>query len=167
MESTAVTSRTLSERERETILDLLRTVVQKKIAPRADQHDREGPFPMDNFQGLHRAGLLGLAIPTEYGGLGGGMGGDPLVFYLSVYEIAKACGSTALSWGHHGYIAGLVNPLGTPEQQQRYFGRVIRDGALFASIGTEPRVRHQRPEILLHQLPGCCTFLTVGSHEGR
>lgn len=132
-------SHAMSERERESMLDLLRAIVQKKIAPRADQHDHEGSFPVDNFQDLHRAGLLGLTIPKEYGGLGGGMGGDHLVFYLSVYEIAKACGSTALSWGHHSYIAGLVNQLGTAEQKQRYFGQVIRDGALFASIGTEPR----------------------------
>jgi len=71
MENAAVTNRTMSEREREAILDLLRTIVKKKVVPRADQHDREGSFPVDNFQDLHRAELSGLTIPKEYGGLGG------------------------------------------------------------------------------------------------
>jgi alkylation response protein AidB-like acyl-CoA dehydrogenase len=128
----------MSTDEREQILQRVRTIAQEKIAPRADQHDREGSFPSDNFADLHRAGILAMPIPKKFGGLGGGIRGDHLLFYLTTYELAKACGSTALIFGHHTYVGGLVNELGTDEQKHRYFDRVLKQGALFASIGSEP-----------------------------
>ncbi|HVA82533.1 MAG TPA: acyl-CoA dehydrogenase family protein [Candidatus Binataceae bacterium] len=128
----------MTENERADIAERARVVAQEKLAPRADKHDREGSFPSENFADLHRAGLLGLPIPARYGGLGGGIGGDHRAFYPVVHEIARACGSTALIYGHHAYVAGLAAQLGSEKQQQRYFGRVLKDGALFASIGSEP-----------------------------
>ncbi|MDO8434295.1 MAG: acyl-CoA dehydrogenase family protein [Candidatus Binatus sp.] len=128
----------MTENEREDIVQRARTVAVEKLAPRADTHDREGSFPTENFADLHRAGLLGLPIPVRYGGLGGGIGGDHRSFYPVVHEIARGCGSTALIYGHHAYVAGLVAQLGTENQQQRYFEQVLKRGALFASIGSEP-----------------------------
>jgi|SoiMetStandDraft_5_1073268.scaffolds.fasta_scaffold632189_1 alkylation response protein AidB-like acyl-CoA dehydrogenase len=59
------TARARGERERETMPDLLRTILEKKIAPRADPHDRAGSFPADNCRDLHSAKLLGLTIPER------------------------------------------------------------------------------------------------------
>lgn len=128
----------MTEPERESILEIARAVAAEKLRSRADRHDREGFFPSDNFHDLHSAGLTALPLPKAYGGLGGGIDGDQRVFFSAVYEIARACGSTALIYGHHAYVAGLVTQLGSEEQKRRYFARVVNDGALFASIGSEP-----------------------------
>ncbi|MDD0816017.1 acyl-CoA/acyl-ACP dehydrogenase [Curvibacter sp. HBC28] len=45
-----------------------------EFAARAPQHDREGSFPFQNFQDLHRAGLLTLAAPQRLGGQGATIG---------------------------------------------------------------------------------------------
>lgn len=98
-------NRRMTEPEREFILETARAVVAEKLGPRADRHDREGSFPSDNFEDLHGAGLTALPLPKAYGGLGGGIDGDHRVLFSAVYEIARACGSTALIYGHHAYVA--------------------------------------------------------------
>ena len=49
-----------------TVLDLLRS----KFAERAEEHDRDGSFPFENFALLHEFGLLSLTIPRDVGGGG-------------------------------------------------------------------------------------------------
>lgn len=42
----------------------------RKFAATAEDYDRRAVFPEENFQELHRAGLLGLTIAEKYGGRG-------------------------------------------------------------------------------------------------
>src|SRR5262245_21842564 len=67
------------------------------FAERAPQYDREASFPFENFVELRRAGLLGLCIPAEHGGLGA-----TLADYARVSaEIGRHCGATALTFNMH------------------------------------------------------------------
>ena len=43
---------------------------ERRFAPRAERYDREGSFPVENYDHPRAAGLLGLCIPSRYGGLG-------------------------------------------------------------------------------------------------
>ena len=52
----------------------VRKLAQDKIAPRARAIDTEAAYPQDVFEAFRDAGLLGLVIPEEYGGGGGGIG---------------------------------------------------------------------------------------------
>ena len=47
-----------------------RRLARERFAPRAERHDREASFPFDDYTDLRAAGLLGLCVPTRYGGLG-------------------------------------------------------------------------------------------------
>src|SRR5688572_12355005 len=40
------------------------------FAARAEQHDREGSFPFQNFDDLRRSGVIAAAIPEHNGGMG-------------------------------------------------------------------------------------------------
>lgn len=81
---------TLTEREREWV-ELGRTLAAE-FAPRAAHWDTESAYPEENHKRLGELGLLGAALPTEFGG-----GGASLVeCYLLVEEISKACANTAL-----------------------------------------------------------------------
>ncbi len=62
------------------------------FATRAAAHDRDGSFPFENFEALHRAGLLNLVVPVDQGGLGGGLRAIVAV----IGRIAGGDASTAL-----------------------------------------------------------------------
>jgi len=63
----------------------------------AHEVDTEAEFPADAVLALRESGLLGLTLPTEVGGLGGGP--TDLVEVLS--SLASACGSTAMIYLMH------------------------------------------------------------------
>ncbi|MFA1547883.1 acyl-CoA dehydrogenase family protein [Actinomadura chokoriensis] len=63
--------------------------------------DAAGEFPAGHVALLRDAGLLGLVVPTEYGGLGGGLRD----LAAATYAMGSACPSTALSYFFHNTSA--------------------------------------------------------------
>ena len=55
---------------RRQILDRVDTLVRDHVAPRAAEVDAQDEFPWDLWRAAAEAGLFGLGIPEEYGGLG-------------------------------------------------------------------------------------------------
>lgn len=88
---------------------------------RATVYDREARFPTENFADFREAGLLGLCIPTRYGGLGASYAD-----YVRVSEeIGRYCGATGLTFNMHnatmlwcGQVSDLLDL--TPEQRERH-----------------------------------------------
>ncbi|OYU73096.1 MAG: acyl-CoA dehydrogenase, partial [Burkholderiales bacterium PBB5] len=66
-------------------------------AARAERYDREASFPFENYDDLREAGLLGICVPTAYGGLGA----DFATYVMVAAEIGRWCGATALSFNMH------------------------------------------------------------------
>ncbi len=56
--------------EQAAIIATARRLGQTVFAGRAAAYDRDATFPTENYKDLHRAGLLGIAIPKKHGGLG-------------------------------------------------------------------------------------------------
>ncbi|MGZ4241061.1 MAG: acyl-CoA dehydrogenase family protein, partial [Actinomycetota bacterium] len=54
--------------EQRALLDLVREVAAREIAPNAARWEREAVFPREAFTALGKAGLLGLPYPEVYGG---------------------------------------------------------------------------------------------------
>lgn len=115
-------------------MDKVSTLSREKFAGRASQYDIESKFPRENYDDLREAGLLAMAVPVEYGGLGV----DPLTYALCVLEIAKGCSATALTFNMHSTVLKLIASMGSEEQKRHYFAEVVNDGKLFASITSEP-----------------------------
>ncbi|HLU64679.1 MAG TPA: acyl-CoA dehydrogenase family protein [Kofleriaceae bacterium] len=80
----------MSRTEKE-IVEIIDRIAREVIAPRAAEVDR-GAFPADAIAALGSAGLLGLTVAPEVGGLGHG----PRSAALVVERIARECGSTAM-----------------------------------------------------------------------
>jgi alkylation response protein AidB-like acyl-CoA dehydrogenase len=118
------------------IRDTVRGFARKNLAPRAEELDRTGEFPMKNFQEMAHLGLTGIPVPDEYGGAGA----DILSQILAVEEIAKACGSTALTLAAHTSLGTMpIVDFGNEEQKRRYVPPLAR-GEVIASYGlTEPQ----------------------------
>jgi len=83
--------------EQAEIIARARQLGQAVFAGRAAAYDREAKFPTENYRDLHRAGLLGIAIPKKHGGLGA----DYQTYALAAAEIGRYCGATALTWNMH------------------------------------------------------------------
>lgn len=97
--------------------------------------DRHAEIPQKTIQALAKLGLLGMTIPQEYSGLGM----SQYAYCLSVEEIAKHCGATALFINAHQSI-GLKALLlfGTEKQKQQWLAPLAKGEALAAFALTEP-----------------------------
>ncbi len=81
---------TEAERERSRRVDS----VLAALADKAVEADRSGEFPLEHVRTISAAGLLGLTVPVDYGGLGGGLRD----LAAAAYAMATACPSTALAY---------------------------------------------------------------------
>ncbi len=113
---------------------LAETLSREKFAARARTIDQEARFPFENYEDLRESGLLGLMVPRKHGGIGA----DSLTYAVILSRIAKGCASTGLTFNMHCAIVDFLLQLASPEQQQRFFQAVVDDGAIFASITSEP-----------------------------
>ena len=67
------------------------------ISASAAMSDSNAAFPAAGLDALADAGLLGLCVPTEFGGMGEG----PRTFAAVVEEIGRVCASTAMIFVMH------------------------------------------------------------------
>ncbi|MFZ4717840.1 MAG: acyl-CoA dehydrogenase family protein, partial [Ilumatobacteraceae bacterium] len=88
---------------------------------RAVKYDLQASFPFENFADFRTNGLLGVCVPTQYGGCGASYAD-----YVRVSEeIGRHCGATGLTFNMHnatmlwtGQVADLLDM--TPEQRERH-----------------------------------------------
>ncbi len=120
--------------EQEMILNMVRKMVKQRILPRAAQIDEEGVYPEDIFQLLREQGLLGMAIPKEYGGAGA----DIFTFCLVLEEIAKVCYNTAYILVMTYVPASCLLEAGNEEQKNFYLTRLASGEYRGAFATTEP-----------------------------
>jgi alkylation response protein AidB-like acyl-CoA dehydrogenase len=71
----------------------LRRFAEKEVAPHAAAADEREAYPEAGMDAFRESGFVGALYPPEYGG----EGGDELTSALVVEELARACGSTALT----------------------------------------------------------------------
>jgi hypothetical protein len=113
---------------------VVRRLAQDKVQPRAREIDLSGEYPQDLFEAFRDAGLLGLVIPEEYGGGGGGI----LGLTIAIEEVAKYSNSAALMLLLTRLPTGPVLIAGSEEQKQHYV-RGVATGEMRAGFGlSEP-----------------------------
>jgi alkylation response protein AidB-like acyl-CoA dehydrogenase len=134
----------LSE-EQAAIISRAREIGQTVFAGRASAHDRDATFPTENYRDLHRAGLLGIAVPKRHGGLGAGY----QTYALAAAEIGRYCGATALTWNMHVCSTLWSGPLADDldmdattraEHERRraiHYKRIVEDGAIYSQPFSE------------------------------
>jgi alkylation response protein AidB-like acyl-CoA dehydrogenase len=115
--------------------ETVRRIAQDKVKPRARDIDETGEYPDDLFEVFRDAGLLGLCIPTAYGGSGAGI----LGLTIAIEEVAKYSNTAALMLLLTRLPTGPVMIAGSEEQKRRYLPG-IADGTQRAAFGlSEPQ----------------------------
>lgn len=103
------------------IADMIRDFANKHIRPDMMKWDEEQIFPVELFHKLGDLGLMGVLVPTEYGGSGLGY----FEYVTVVSEIAKVCGSIGLSVAaHNSLCTGHILYFGNEEQKKKYLPKL-------------------------------------------
>ncbi|MCX7512509.1 acyl-CoA dehydrogenase family protein [Frateuria hangzhouensis] len=118
------------------IQSIARDFASKRIAPVAAELDAKGEFPLQNIREMGQMGLMGIEVPTEYGGAGM----DPVAYVLAMIEIAAAdaATSTIMSVNNSLFCNGILKH-GTEEQKQTYVRAIASGEAIGAYALTEPQ----------------------------
>ncbi|MBB3265882.1 acyl-CoA dehydrogenase [Azospirillum sp. OGB3] len=100
----------------------------------ADSVDREARFPAEAFAALKEARLLGLMVPRDFGGVGGGLADAAAV----AHALAQKCPSSGLIYAMHQIqVACLVRHGQRSDWHRGFLERLAGEQLLLASATTE------------------------------
>jgi butyryl-CoA dehydrogenase len=99
------------------------------VAPRAAAIDDTGEYPLDVIQAAARFGLLGVTIPTAWGGAGR----DYLSYALAIEAIAKASATVAGALSvTNSLVAELIAHAGKAGQKEQWLRKLATGEAIGA-----------------------------------
>jgi short/branched chain acyl-CoA dehydrogenase len=121
--------------EHELIRRTVREFAEERIAPVAEELDREHRFPYELLAELAELGLMGIPLPEEYGGAGG----DTLSYAIAVEELTRVDSSVAITVAAHTSLGTMPICLFGTEEQKREWLPDLASGRKLAAFGlTEP-----------------------------
>lgn len=121
--------------DQKAIRDLARDFAERELKDQSASWDAEKRFPSEMIPKLAELGFMGLQIPEAYAGAGL----DLLSTALVIEEIARHCGSTALTLAsHNGLCSSHILQFGTEEQRKKYLPDIAAGKKLAAWALTEP-----------------------------
>jgi alkylation response protein AidB-like acyl-CoA dehydrogenase len=124
----------LSE-EHELVRKTVREFAVERVAPVAEELDREHRFPYELVAELAELGLMGMTIPEEYGGAGA----DTLSYAIAVEEMTRVDSSLAITVAAHHSLGTLPLYYYGSEEQKREWLPELAAGRKLAAFGlTEP-----------------------------
>lgn len=120
--------------EQKMIQDMCRRFAENEVRPVAAQLDETHEHPADLCRKMGELGLMGIAIPEEYGGAGM----DYVSYMLAMIEISKACASTGVIMSVNNSLYGFpINTFGSHEQKLKYLTPVASGKAIGCYALTE------------------------------
>ena len=124
----------LSE-EHELIRSTVREFARDRVAPVADELDREHRFPYDLVAEMAELGLMGIPFPEEWDGAGG----DTLSYAIAIEELTRVDSSVAITVAAHTSLGAMPIYMFGSEEQKRAWLPDLASGKRLASFGlTEP-----------------------------
>lgn len=120
--------------EQRSMVKAVREVTQDLFKPNALKY-MDGTFPWENIKALAEIGVLGMAVPEEYGGLGLPVLDTALV----LEEIGKGCYVTAMAvLGEVGVQTKIIDNFAPENIKKRLLPGVCTGETILAICMTEP-----------------------------
>jgi short/branched chain acyl-CoA dehydrogenase len=121
--------------EHELVRSTVREFAQERVAPLAEELDREGRFPYELVGQMAELGLMGMTIPEQHGG----GGADTLAYAIAVEELTRVDSSVAITMAAHHSLGTLpIYLFGSEEQKQQWLPDLAAGKKLAAFGLTEP-----------------------------
>jgi short-chain 2-methylacyl-CoA dehydrogenase len=123
------------DQEHELVRSTVREFAQQRVAPVAEELDRESTFPSELVGEMAELGLMGMTIPEEYGG----GGADTVAYAIAVEELTRVDSSVAITMAAHHSLGTLpIYYFGNEEQKQQWLPDLAAGKKLAAFGLTEP-----------------------------
>jgi short-chain 2-methylacyl-CoA dehydrogenase len=121
--------------EQELLRRTVREFAEQRVAPVAEELDREQRFPYDLVAEMAELGLMGVPIAEEYGGAGA----DTVSYAIAIEELTRIDSSIAITVAAHTSLGTMpIYLFGTEEQKQEWLPQ-LASGEKLAAFGlTEP-----------------------------
>lgn len=153
------------------IRNMVREFARKEIEPIAAELDEKEEYPHETLKKMSKLGLLGIVIPTEYGGAGL----DAVSYAIVIEEISKMCASTGVVTSvHNSLVSDPIIKYGTEEQKEKYLPILAKGekigafSATEANAGTDLGAMETTAELDgdHYVINGSKMFITSGSEAG-
>ena len=117
------------------IAQMVRDFGAQHIKPNMMKWDESQEFPIEVFRKLGELGLMGVLVPTQYGGSGFGYS----EYVTAIVELSKIDGSIGLSMAaHNSLCTGHILQHASEEQKQKYLPKLASGEWIGAWGLTEP-----------------------------
>jgi short-chain 2-methylacyl-CoA dehydrogenase len=121
--------------EHELIRRTVREFAEERVAPVAEELDREHRFPYELVAQMAELGLMGMPIPEEHGG----GSTDTLSYAIAVEELTRIDSSVAITMAAHVSLGTMPIFLFGNDEQKREWLPDLASGRKLAAFGlTEP-----------------------------
>ncbi len=111
----------LPSENQQMIADMIRKFGKEHIYPKYMEWDESQEFPIHVFKKLGELGLMGVLVPTEYGG----SGFSYTEYVTAIIELSKICGSIGLSMAaHNSLCTGHILQFGNDAQKKKYLPKL-------------------------------------------
>ncbi|MFO8110272.1 MAG: acyl-CoA dehydrogenase [Thermoplasmata archaeon] len=116
------------------IRNMVSDFAEKEIEPLAAKLDEEEIYPHETLKKMAQLGLLGIMVPTEYGGADL----DAISYAIVIEEISRRCASTGVITSvHNSLVCDPIIKYGTEEQKKKYLPILASGQKIGAFSGTE------------------------------
>src|SRR6266545_2630428 len=123
------------DHEHELVRSTVREFAEQRVAPVAEELDREHRFPYDLVAELGELGLMGMIVPEELGGAGS----DTVSYAIAIEELTRIDSSVAITVAAHTSLGTMPILLFGSDEQKREWLPDLASGKKLAAFGlTEP-----------------------------
>jgi short-chain 2-methylacyl-CoA dehydrogenase len=117
--------------EQELLRRTVRDFAESRVAPVAEELDREERFPYELVAELAELGLMGIPIPEEFGGAGA----DTVSYAIAIEELTRIDSSVAITVAAHTSLGTMpIYLFGDDAQKQEWLPR-LASGESLAAFG--------------------------------
>jgi butyryl-CoA dehydrogenase len=121
--------------EQRMVQEMARGFARDEVLPRAAELDREHRHPAELVKRMAELGLMGVAVPEEWGGAGL----DTMSYVLAMEEISRACASTGVVMSvNNSLVCDPLLKFGSAEQKRDFLAPLARGERLGCFALTEP-----------------------------
>jgi cyclohexanecarboxyl-CoA dehydrogenase len=148
--------------EQDELVRTLRAFAKRELAPHSGEWDRSGEFPWDAWRKMGELGLLGLRIPSAFGG----QEADLLTMGIASEEIGRGDFSCTYGIQLAGLAGEILGKNAGDEVKRRWLPPTARGDAVIALALTEPGVGSDAANLACRAVRDGDDYVITGEKSG-